>query len=73
MLKALELRKVIKMLKRFDITYETGKGRRPKFYDSETGKSYPAKSHTKKTTILSYALEGRVKKFDLPADAFEKK
>jgi len=50
--KSLELRKVVKILKRFGITYVTGKGRHPKFYDSEAGKSYPVKSHGKKTLVL---------------------
>ncbi len=39
--KPLELRKVIKVLKRYGIIYVTGKGRHPKFYDSETSRSYP--------------------------------
>jgi len=50
--KPLELRKVVKILKRFGITYVTGKGRHPKFYDPEAGKSYPVKSHGKKTLVL---------------------
>jgi hypothetical protein len=50
----------------------TGKGRHPKFYDSETRKSYPVKSHGKKTLVLTYALEDMIKKFDLPADIFDK-
>ena len=70
--KPLELRKVIRILKRYDIIYVTGKGRHPKFYDPETYKSYPIKSHGKKTIILSYALEDLIKKFDLPADVFDK-
>ena len=70
--KSLELRKVVKILKRFGITYVTGKGRHPKFYDPEAGKSYPVKSHGKKTLVLTYALEDMIKKFDLPADIFDK-
>ena len=70
--KSLELRKVVKILKRFGITYVTGKGRHPKFYDPEAGKSYPVKSHGKKTLVLPYALEDMIKKFDLPADIFDK-
>ena len=70
--KPLELRKVVRILKRFGITYVTGKGRHPKFYDPEAGKSYPIKSHGKKTLVLSYALEDMIKKFDLPADIFDK-
>ncbi len=41
--KPLELRKVIKILKSYDIIYVIGKGRHPKFYDPEEGKSYPVK------------------------------
>ncbi len=70
--KPLELRKVIKVLKKYDINYVTGKGRHPKFYDKETHKSYPIKSHGKKTLILAYALDDLIKKFDLPADIFDK-
>ena len=70
--KPLELRKVIKILKRYGIIYMTGKGRHAKFYDSETRKSYPIKSHGKKTLILPYALEDLIKKFDLPANVFDK-
>jgi predicted RNA binding protein YcfA (HicA-like mRNA interferase family) len=70
--KPLELRKVVKILKRFGITYVIGKGRHPKFYDPEAGKSYPIKSHGKKTLVLPYALEDMIKKFDLPADIFDK-
>jgi len=72
MSKPLELRKVVRILKRFGITYVTGKGRHPKFYDPETRKSYPVKSHGKKTLVLAYALEDIIKKFDLPADVFDR-
>lgn len=72
MAKPLELRKATKILKGFGITYVTGTGRHPKFIDFETGKSYPIKSHGKKTHILPYALEDLIKKFDLPADTFDK-
>ena len=34
----------------------SGKGRHPKFYDPETHRSYPIKSHGNKTLILSYPL-----------------
>jgi len=50
--KPIELRKIIKILKRLGITYVTGKARHPKFNDPEPGKSYPIKSHGKKTLIL---------------------
>ncbi len=69
--KNLELRKVIAILRRQGIIFVTGKGRHPKFYDPESKRSYPVKSHGKKTIILSYALEDLIKKFDLPGDIFE--
>jgi len=69
--KPLELRNVIKRLRTYGIVYVTGKGRHPKFYDPETRRSYPVKSHGKKTVILTYALEDMIKKFDLPADVFD--
>ncbi len=50
--------------------YISGKGRHPKFYDPESHKSYPIKSHGKKTLILSYALDDLIDKFDLPGDIF---
>jgi hypothetical protein len=55
--KAIELRKVKRILGKYGICYITGKDRHPKFYDPETRKSYPVKSHGKKTLILQYALE----------------
>ena len=48
----------------------TGKDRHLKFYDPETNKSYPVKSHGKKTLILQYALGDIIDKFDLPGDVF---
>ena len=69
----LDIRKVKKILKQYGLLYVAGKGRHPKFLDSETGISYPIKSHGKKTMILSYALEDLIKKFDLPADIFDRR
>jgi predicted RNA binding protein YcfA (HicA-like mRNA interferase family) len=69
--KNLELRKVISRLQKCGIRYVSGKGRHPKFYDPESKKTYPVKSHGKKTIILSYALEDLIKKFDLPGDIFD--
>ena len=68
--KPLELRKVKKALKKYGIVYVTGKGRHPKFYDPETHKSYPIKSHGNMTIILQYALNDMIDKFDLPGDIF---
>ena len=58
----LELRRVVKILKGYGIIYVTGRGRHPKFYDPETKKSYPIKSHGKKTLILAYALNDLIDK-----------
>ena len=69
--KPLELRKVKRLLKKYGIIFVTGKGRHPKFYDPETRRSYPIKSHGNKTLILSYALNDLIDKFDLPGDLFE--
>ena len=71
--KPLELRKVRRILKKFGIIYVSGKGRHPKFYDPETRRSYPIKSHGNKTLILSYALNDLIDKFDLPGDLFEQR
>ena len=71
--KNLELRKIIKILNKYGVIYVTGKGRHPKFYDPETRRTYPVKSHGKKTVILSYALNDLIDKFELPANVFEKK
>ncbi len=71
--KNLVLRKVIKVLNKYGAIYVTGKGRHPKFYDPETKKSYPVKSHGKKTTVLSYALNDLIEKFELPANVFDKR
>jgi predicted RNA binding protein YcfA (HicA-like mRNA interferase family) len=70
--KNLELRKVIAALQRYGIIYVTGKGRHPKFYDPESKKTYPVKSHGGRTIILVYALEDLIKKFDLPGNIFDK-
>jgi predicted RNA binding protein YcfA (HicA-like mRNA interferase family) len=43
--KALELRKVIKILEKYGIVYVTGKGRHPKVFDPQTKRSYPVKAH----------------------------
>ncbi|MDI6793892.1 MAG: hypothetical protein QME81_13685 [bacterium] len=68
--KALELRKVMKLLAPYDIHYAAKKGRHPKFVHKETGQSYPVKAHGKKTMILPYALNDLIDKFNLPADIF---
>jgi len=69
--KPLELRKVIRLLRKYGIVYVSGKGRHPKFFNPETSKSYPVKSHGKNTLILPYALNDLIDKFDLPGDVFD--
>jgi len=72
MLKPMELRKVIKILSDYDIQFDYASGGKHtgKFYKS--GKSFPVKFHGRKTEILTYALKGLIKKFDLPKDTFDK-
>ena len=70
--KALELRKVIRVLAKYGIVYKTGKSRHPKFFDPQTKRIYPVKDHGKKTMILSYALDDIIDKFELPGDIFDK-
>lgn len=69
--KPLELRKVRRILKKYGIVYVSGKGRHPKFYDPDTRRSYPIKSHGNKTLLLPYALNDLIDKFELPGDLFE--
>lgn len=69
--KAKELRKVIKVLSKYGIEFKYSKrGKHSgKFYKGV--KSFPVKTHGKKTEILPYALKGLIKKFDLPEDIFD--
>ena len=69
--KALELRKVIKIVGKYGIVYVTGIGRHPRFFDPQTKRTYPVKAHGKKTLILSYALNDLMDKFDPPGDIFD--
>jgi hypothetical protein len=59
--KPLELRKVIRVLKKYGIIYITGKGRHPKFFDPETHNSRPLKnaqfcSSSRKSKILTTGI-----------------
>lgn len=56
--KALELRKVINILKEYGIEFDPESGGRHsgKFY--KANRSFPVKAHGKKTMILPYALKG---------------
>jgi hypothetical protein len=68
--KALELRKVIKIVKPYQIEFHhnTGGKHSGKFINGN--KSFPVKTHGQKTMILPYALNGLIKKFQLPSDVF---
>ena len=71
MLKLIELRKVIKILSDYDIQFDYASGGKHtgKFYKG--GKSFPVKCHGRKTEMLTYALNGLIKKFNLPKDTFD--
>ncbi len=72
MLKPMELRKVIKILSNYDIRFDYASGGKHagKFYKGP--KSFPIKCHGRKTEILTYALKGLIKKFDLPKNTFDR-
>ena len=66
-----ELRKVIKILSNYGVEFSfSKKGKHSgKFYRGPH--SFPVKTHGKKTEILPYALNGLIKKFNLPEDVFD--
>ena len=68
--KAIELRKVIKILKDYGIEFDSKSGGKHSGKFIKGNKSFPVKAHGKKTMILPYALNGLIKKFELPADIF---
>jgi len=70
--KNLELRKVIAILKPYGIEFDAKRGGRHSGKFFKENKSFPVKSHGKKTILLPYALKGLIKKFDLPLDIFDK-
>lgn len=65
-----ELRKVIRILAKQGIEFAYSKGAKHsgRFYKGK--RSFPVKTHGKKTELLSYALKGLIKKFNLPEDLF---
>ncbi|MGR3318752.1 MAG: hypothetical protein ACUZ8O_09765 [Candidatus Anammoxibacter sp.] len=69
--KALELRKVIKILKDYEITFAPKSGGKHSGRFVKGNKSFPVKTHGMKTMILPYALNGLKKKFGLPSDVFD--
>lgn len=69
--KPLELRKVIKIVKPYDIEFHSNTGGKHSGKFIRANKSFPVKTHGKKTMLLPYALNGLIKKFDLPSDIFD--
>lgn len=65
-----ELRKVVSILSEYGVEFTHSKrGRhKGKFYRGKL--SFPVKAHGKKTELLSYALKGLIKKFNLPENLF---
>jgi len=70
--KALELRKVVKLLKKHGIEFDSKNRGRHSGKFIRDNQSFPVKSHGKKTMILPYALKGLIKKFQLPPDVFDR-
>ncbi len=70
--KALELRKIIEILKNYGIEFDSKSRGRHSGKFVKGNRSFPVKSHGNKTMILPYALKGIIKKFDLSDDVFEK-
>jgi hypothetical protein len=68
--KALELRKVIQILKPYQIEFDSNAGGKHSGKFIRANKSFPVKTHGQKTIILPYALNGLIKKFELPFDVF---
>ena len=70
--KALELRKVIEILRAYDIEFDSKSGGKHSGKFIKGNKSFPVKTHGMKTTILPYALKGLIKKFELHSDVFSR-
>lgn len=70
--KAIELRKVVKILRKHGVEFDSKSRGRHSGKFIRDNKSFPVKSHGKKTMILPYALNGLIKKFELPSDIFER-
>lgn len=70
--KALELKKVIKILKEYGVEFDSKSGGRHSGKFIKGNKSFPVKAHGKKTMILPYALKGLINKFELSSDIFNK-
>lgn len=70
--KAIELRKVIKILKAYGIEFDSKSSGKHSGKFIKGNKSFPVKAHGKKTMILPYALNGLIKKFEIPSDIFDR-
>ncbi|MFH0926932.1 MAG: hypothetical protein V1872_15080 [bacterium] len=68
--KALELRKAIEILKYYEVEFDPKSGGRHSGKFIKGNRSFPVKTHGKKTIILPYALKGLIRKFELPDDIF---
>ncbi|RJP31691.1 MAG: hypothetical protein C4527_07275 [Candidatus Omnitrophota bacterium] len=70
--KPIELRKVIQILNRYGIEFDRKTGGKHSGKFCRGSVSFPVKAHGLKTEILPYALNGLIKKFELPKDIFDK-
>lgn len=70
--KSLELRKVTEILRKHGIEFDPRSRGRHSGKFVRGNRSFPVKSHGKKTMILPYALRGLIKKFDLSDDIFDR-
>jgi hypothetical protein len=70
--KPIELRKLIELLREFEIIFDSKTGGRHSGKFIRGPKSFPVKSHGMKTVILPYALNGLIKKFALPEGLFNR-
>jgi hypothetical protein len=68
---ALELRKVIQILKPYQIKFHSNTGGKHSGKFIRDNQSFPVKTHGQKTMILPYALNGLIKKFKLPSKIFD--
>lgn len=59
--KSLELRKVIELLREYEIIFDSKTGGRHSGRFIKGSKSFPVKAHGMKTVILPYALKGLTK------------
>lgn len=70
--KALELRKVISILRTYGVEFDSRSSGKHSGKFIKGNKSFPVKAHGMKTMILPYALNGLIRKFELPTDIFDR-